>query len=197
MRVAGADRYQTAARLSAATFPTGVPIAFVATGTAYPDALASGAAAGMLGGPMLLTRPSELPASTATELSRLRPAAIVVLGGTGAVSTAVEVALRAYGPVTRIAGADRYETAAAVAGRYFPAAQRAWLATGAAYPDALAATPVAGSTDAPLLLTRPTSLPATTAAQLRRLAPRQVFVAGGSGAVGSAVITAVRATLDP
>ncbi len=197
VRVAGADRYQTAALLSAATFPGGVPIAFVATGTAYPDALAGGAAVGMLGGPMLLTRPSELPASTAAELGRLRPGAIVVLGGTGAVSAGVEAALRAYGPVTRIAGADRYETAAAVAGRFFPTAQRAWLATGVAYPDALAATPVAGSTRAPLLLTRPTTLPAATAGQLRRLAPRQVFVAGGSGAVGNAVISSVHATLDP
>lgn len=198
VRVAGADRYATAAALSASTFAGGVPIAFVATGADYPDALAGGAAAGSQGGPMLLTRPGSLPAETRTELARLRPGQIVILGGGGAVSAAVEAELRGLAPtVTRIAGADRYETAAGVAGRFFAAATTSWLATGASYPDALAAAPLAGMTDAPLLLTRTTTLPAPTAGQLRRLAPRQVYVAGGTGAVANAVISAVRATLDP
>ena len=197
VRRAGADRYATAAAVSATTFAPGVPIAFVATGASYPDALSGGAAAGMLGGPMLLTRPTGLPAETAAELGRLRPAQIVVLGGSGAISAAVEQELRAYGPVTRIAGADRYETAAAVAGRYYGSASRAWLATGGSYPDALSAAPVAASGSAPLLLTRPTSLPAVTTAQLQRLRPQQVLVAGGSGAVADSVVSAVRAALTP
>lgn len=197
VRRAGADRYATAATVSAATFPSGVPVAFVATGTSYPDALSGGAVAGMLGGPMLLTRPGGLPPETSTELARLRPAQIVVLGGSGAVSATVEQQLRAYGPVSRIAGADRYETAAAVAGRYYTSASRAWLATGASYPDALAAAPVAATGDAPLLLTRSTSLPAVTAGQLQRLRPQQVLVAGGSGAVAETVVSSVRAALTP
>lgn len=198
VRIAGADRYATAARLSAYSFGGGAPIAFVATGADYPDALAGGAAAGSQGGPMLLTRPTSLPAETRAELARLRPAQIIILGGTGAVSASVEAELRGLAAtVTRIAGADRYETAAAVAGRFFTTVTSSWLATGAAYPDALAAAPVAGLNDVPLLLTRTTSLPAPTAGQLRRLVPRRVFVAGGSGAVGDPVIAAVRATLDP
>ena len=196
-RIAGADRYATSAGTSAATFTTpGVPVAFVATGTDYPDALAGGAAAGMLGGPMLLTRPDSLPAATAAELDRLHPVEIVVLGGTGAINAAVERQLRAFGPVTRIAGGDRFETAAAVAARYFSGSAKAWLATGLTYPDALAAAPLAAITSAPLLLTRPDSLPAPTTAQLRRLHPSRVYVAGGTGAVGAAVVNAIRAALD-
>jgi hypothetical protein len=46
-RIAGADRYATAAAVSAASFAAPVPIAFVATGMNFPDALV-GAAAGHL-----------------------------------------------------------------------------------------------------------------------------------------------------
>ncbi|HET7685059.1 MAG TPA: cell wall-binding repeat-containing protein [Candidatus Limnocylindria bacterium] len=197
-RVAGPDRYATAAAISAATYSAGVPIAFVATGVNFPDALPGGAAAGMLGGPLLLTRPASLPSETAAELTRVRPSQIIVLGGTGAISASVEAELRAFAPsVGRVAGDDRYHTAAAVAMAFYPASGEAWLATGIDYPDALAAAPAAAAGTDPLLLTRPTSLPASTADQLRRLGTRHVVVVGGSGAVSDGVISAVRATLDP
>ena len=63
-RIAGADRYSTAATLSRAHFPAGVPVAFVATGRNFPDALAVGPVAGMQGGPVLLTDPNSLPQAT-------------------------------------------------------------------------------------------------------------------------------------
>jgi len=53
----------------------------------------------------------------------LDPARIVIVGGTGVVSAAVESALAAFVPdpglVRRIAGADRYATAAAIAADAF------------------------------------------------------------------------------
>ena len=82
IRVAGVDRYETAAKLSAGVFAPGVPVAYVATGTDFADALSGGAAAGAEGGPLLLVRPGDIPATTAAELDRLNPAKIVVLGGT-------------------------------------------------------------------------------------------------------------------
>jgi hypothetical protein len=75
--------------VSSWTFAAGVPIAFIATGANFPDALAGAAAAGVLGGPVLLTTRDSLPAVTAAELARLRPARIVVLGSSGVVSDAV------------------------------------------------------------------------------------------------------------
>jgi len=88
-RVAGESRFATAAQVSAAAFRPGVPVAYLATGADFPDALGGGAAAGALGGPVLLTGPDALPAATAAELARLRPARIVVVGGAAAVSDAV------------------------------------------------------------------------------------------------------------
>lgn len=195
-RLAGADRYATAAAISGAYFNPGVGVAYVATGSNFPDALAGGAAAARQGGPVLLSRRDAIPSATAAELARLRPTRIVVLGGSSVLSDGLLAALRAYSPdVSRIAGADRYATAAAISAAGFAADGPAsvYLATGSNFPDGLAAAPVAGRNNAPLLLTAPGYLPAVTAAELRRLNPSQVIVLGSSGAVSDAVLAQIRA----
>ena len=95
-RVSGADRYATAAAVSAQAFSPGVSVAYLATGENFPDALAGAPAAAKGGGPVLLTRGTSLPSATATELDRLNPGKIVVLGGTNAVSQAVQDGLQQY-----------------------------------------------------------------------------------------------------
>lgn len=87
-RIAGQDRYDTAARVSAATFPDPVEVVHLATGLNYPDALAGTPAAARAGGPLLITRPDCLPDVVADEIDRLDPDRIVVLGGPGVVSSA-------------------------------------------------------------------------------------------------------------
>src|SRR5580704_6007818 len=72
IRLAGADRFATAAAVSQATYPDGAPIAYVATGLDFPDALAAAAAAGGHG-PVLLTLPDSVPPATSSELARLHP----------------------------------------------------------------------------------------------------------------------------
>ncbi|HET6379666.1 MAG TPA: PQQ-dependent sugar dehydrogenase [candidate division Zixibacteria bacterium] len=196
----GADRYQTAAHVSRDTFPIGVPVAFIATGATFADALAGVAAAAHLGGPLLLTRRDELPSATIAELQRLRPGRIYVLGGTAAISNAVLNALDAHttGPVSRLAGADRYGTAAEVS-RLWPRANRILVATGAAFPDGIAGGTAAGRLDVPLLLVRPGVVPMETGEAMIRLHPTAVTVIGGASAVGSGAVSHLRAILaiDP
>jgi Cell wall binding domain 2 (CWB2) len=97
-RLAGADRFTTAAAVSAATYAAGVPVAYVATGLNYPDALTASAAAGKAGGPVLLVTGTSIPSSIAAELTRLHPARIVVVGGPASVSDGVVADLGAYVP---------------------------------------------------------------------------------------------------
>ena len=126
-RVAGEDRYATAAAVAARTHPVNAPVVHVACGTAFPDALSGGVAAALAGGPLLLTAHDRLPTATAEALDRLEPGRIVVLGGAAAVADPVVAALRSYaGEVVRIAGADRYATAASVARSTFPTAPGPW-----------------------------------------------------------------------
>ena len=103
-RLAGADRYATAAAVSRSSQPVGVPVAYIATGAGFPDALGAGPAAARQGGPLLLTASGSLPKATTDELRRLKPGRIVVVGGTAVVAPAVVSALAAYtsGSVTRL-----------------------------------------------------------------------------------------------
>jgi len=196
IRLSGADRYATAAAVSRTSFGSGVPVAYIATGTSYPDALAGGPAAAKTGGPMLLTMRNELPSATATELGRLRPARIVILGGTSAVSTAVANRLVQYattGSVSRLAGSDRYATAARVSlATFSPGVPVVYVATGTSFPDALAGGVAAGRQKGPVLLVSPTGVPGATKAELDRLNPDRIVVLGGTSAVGDAVASALR-----
>lgn len=191
-RLAGPSRFSTAAAVSAETFEAPAPVVYIATGADFPDALAAGAAAVADSGPVLLTAQDRLPDAVASELDRLDPERIVVLGGTRAVSTGVEETLRTYAPVERLAGANRFDTAVAVAQRTFrPGIQRVVVATGGGFPDALAGAALYGS--GPVLLTHHDHLPGVTADELARLDPTEVLVLGGSAAVDDGVIDEIAA----
>ncbi len=92
-RLSGANRYATAVAISQAYYPEGAGVVYVATGTAFADALAGAPVAALSGGPILLVQPLAVPAETGREIERLAPDRIVILGGTGVVSPTVEVEL--------------------------------------------------------------------------------------------------------
>ncbi|HEX2141552.1 MAG TPA: cell wall-binding repeat-containing protein, partial [Candidatus Limnocylindria bacterium] len=194
VRVAGSDRFGTAAALSKASFPAGVAVAYVGTGSNFPDALAAGPAAVVANAPVLLVYRDSVPSVTATELGRLKPGRIVVLGATGAVSDGVARALAKYatsGRVDRIAGGDRYATAAKISQAHFSHASVAYVATGANFPDALSGGAAAGKDGGPILLVQRTEVPAATAAELKRLDPDKIVVLGSSSAVSDGVAAAL------
>jgi putative cell wall-binding protein/uncharacterized protein YkwD len=200
VRIAGADRYATAAALSAASFVPGVPIAYVATGSNFPDALAAGPAAAQTGGPVLLVKQNEVPSATANELARLQPARIVVLGGLGAISDLVANGLAPYATsqhVVRISGADRFVTAAMISQAHFAAGTPiVYVATGANFPDALAGGAAAGLQGGPILLVTANTVPAATAAELQRLHPATIVVLGSGAIISDAVAQTMRDITD-
>ncbi|MBG6058532.1 putative cell wall-binding protein [Cryobacterium sp. MP_M3] len=194
-RVAGVDRFATSAAVSAASFAPGASVVYVASGMNFPDALSAAPVAGAAGAPVLLVSPTEVPASIAAELVRLRPGRIVVLGSESAIGAGVVVALRGYtaGTVSRVAGVDRFATSAAVSAASFaPGASVVYVASGMNFPDALSAAPVAGAAGAPVLLVSPTEVPASIAAELVRLRPGRIVVLGSESAIGAGVVVALR-----
>lgn len=190
VRWAGADRFASSATFSAKSFPAGVNVAYIANGLNFPDALSGAPIAGMNGGPVLLVTATAIPTPIATELKRLQPKKIVVLGGTGAVSSTVQTKLDAYttGPVERWAGANRFASSAMFSAKSFPVGVSvAYVANGLNFPDALSGAPIAGKTPGPVLLTSATSLPGPIATELKRLQPKSIVVLGGTGMVSTAV----------
>ena len=152
-RLSGPDRVATAVTVSQDQFAAAgsAPAAVLSTSATYADALAGAALAAKVGGPLLLTSPTALEAPVATEIRRVVKAGgtIYVLGDAGALTGAVETQLRPAYTVTRLAGADRYATARAVADtmRALGAKGPVYLATGENFPDGLAVSALAAHTD--------------------------------------------------
>jgi putative cell wall-binding protein/peptidoglycan/xylan/chitin deacetylase (PgdA/CDA1 family) len=194
-RLAGADRYATSAAISKATFSPGVSIAYVASGAVFPDALSGAAAAAKTGSPVLLAASNGITPDVKAELTRLKPKKIVVLGGTGVLSDNVLNALKAYSPtVTRISGADRYATSAAISKATFsPGVSVAYVANGTTFPDALSGAAAAGKTGSPVLLAAANGITSEVKAELVRLKPKTIVVLGGTGVVTNNVLNALKA----
>jgi len=136
--------------------------------------------------PVLLVKKDAIPTATALELTRLRPERIVILGGSAAIGPEVAAAAGNYttGAVTRIGGANRFETAAMLSADHFPRdVSLVYLATGANYADALAAAPLG----TPILLVQQDCVPLSTFTELARLSANDIVVLGGATAVSDRV----------
>lgn len=196
VRYSGADRYQVALNVSK-NYAAGVPVVYIAKGTDYPDALSAAPAAALEGGPVLLVQPGQIPAPVVTELLRLQPKKIVVVGGVGSVQPSVFDQLATYTPtIVRLSGADRYAASRAVVQYAFGSgASRIYLATGTNYPDALSASAAAGARGAAVLLVNGpgSAIDTQTADLIRSIGPHDAVIAGGPGSVSNAVESSVAA----
>lgn len=85
-RLAGSNRYDTAATVVHEVFPGMRATAWMTTGTTYPDGLTGGVAAASRGEPLVTVRPDCVPPSTLPELERMDLDRVTVLGGPRAVS---------------------------------------------------------------------------------------------------------------
>jgi len=193
-RIAGSNRYATSAALSKSRFAPGVPVAYLVSGTSFPDGLAAAPQAALGGGPILLVERNRIDPAVIAELKRLRPEDVRIIGG-GTVSPETHAqidALTVSHSSIRFYGRDRYETSAIMSAWFEPGVSVAYVTSGENFPDALAAGPVAGLTSGPVLLTRRDTLPQSVADELRRLRPERIVVLGSPGAVSTAVEAKLR-----
>ncbi|WP_168583402.1 cell wall-binding repeat-containing protein [Gephyromycinifex aptenodytis] len=191
-RLAGADRFATAAAISRRAFPGGASQVYLAGAYGSPDALVGGA---LRQGPVLpVLSTGAVPGAIRAEIDRLAPASVLALGGPAAVSQKVLVGAADGRPTERLAGADRFATAARIARHAFPGgAKTAYLARSDVFADAVAGGVLS---DGPILLVPP---PATVRADLLAEAGREadalgvdeVIALGGAAAVTDATLNAV------
>lgn len=113
-RVSGNSRYETAIKLSNTYFAdtSKVTFAIVASGETYPDALIGGSLAAQESAPVLLTYKSSVPAGLVSELKRLQPDHIFLLGGPNTITDTVLTSLKKQTGIAidRIYGNDRIQT---------------------------------------------------------------------------------------
>lgn len=198
-RIQGDDRYGTAVAVTKKYFGDDIPVLYIASGANWPDALSAGPAASKQDGALLLTDPNTLFPVVATEIQRLSPQRIVVVGSSLSVSDAVYQQIAALGsPTERIEGTDRYDTSRKIVADAFPAGSydTVFLPTGGAFPDALSVAPIAGRLDQPVLLIDGAlpSLDAPTREALDRLDARNGQLLGGTDRISTGVEADLRAS---
>lgn len=203
-RIAGPNRFATATAVSAAhhSEPSAVERVYVASGLNFPDALAATAVAARADAPILLVEPTSVPGTVGTELQRLAPERIYLLGGPATISGSVadHLGLPAHGSptVTRIWGDDRYLTSVAISTHAFngTGADVVVVASGEGFADALPAGTLAARLGAPVLLTRGTALPPAVRAEIERLDPDLIYLVGGPATISNGVLDQLK-TIAP
>lgn len=192
-RAAGADRFEAAVNISKQSYPTPPTdsTVYIANGLNFPDALGAAPAAAKGNGPLLLVTPDSVPGVVVTELQRLHPDHIRVVGGVNSVSAAVYSQLAGFTTdIARFQGADRYDASRQlVSSVWTGTVPRLFIATGANFPDALSAGAAAGTLGVPVLLVNGSAatLDDPTVALIQQLQPGEVDVVGGPNSVSAGI----------
>ncbi|PKK40657.1 hypothetical protein ABB02_00058 [Clostridiaceae bacterium JG1575] len=179
-RVAGTNRYETAARLSQKTFAK-AEMAILVNGESYSDAMVGGIFAAQKNAPVLLAKTNEIHSETLKELKRLGVKEIQLMGGKKVFAPSLEQSLVKMGyKVARFAGETRFQTAAMAAQATRPSAETVFLVNGYAYADAMTLAPIAHKEKAVLLLTGKKGLNKDVTASIRTMKAKKVVLVGGT-----------------
>lgn len=188
-RITGDNRYDTAVGVSQLSFGSARTV-LIASGQSFPDALAGSALASSLDAPILLTAKDSLSADTVTEIARLEPRQIIILGSEGSVSAKVGDQLSSLAKVRRIGGKDRYETAALISKEVLSinGKTEVGLTSGENFPDALAASSYLKVKGIPLLLTNPKSMSGPSQDFISSKPVEKISIFGGENTVASSLL---------
>lgn len=186
-RIAGQNRYESAAQISREQF-TNAKKVIVVNSQKYADALsATTLSDGRYS--ILYTEKDSLPTATRNEIQRLNPIEVYLLGGKQSISDGIENILKKYAnKVTRIAGKDRYETSAKVAA--MSNKKNIVIASGENFSDPLYASSYAYSNNAKILLSSGKTLSRETRDYLLRNKSKigNVTVVGGGKSISSSTV---------
>ena len=194
-RLAGNDRYETSTKISQKFFDKADTV-ILASGTKNADALVSASFASTNEAPILLTEKANVPASVKAEITRLGAKKVILSGGLSSMSGAVESQLRSMGlSVERVAGQNRFETAAMVAQRVKNKSNsnKVILINGEKDADALTVSSLATQAGVPVLMTRANSLDPNAKAKINEWKPEEVIVVGGNSSISEGVMRQINA----
>ena len=187
-RLAGYDRYETAAQITKNGWQQSDD-AILAFGENYPDALAAAPLAAKYDAPILLTKRDSLPDATKQTLRDLSVKNVIVVGGTGVITDAVDAELLGMGiHVRRVFGYDRYETAAAIA-KELGSPSEVFVVAGTDFPDALSVASIAGIKQIPILLVPQNDLPDAVKNYVNSQSISKSYIIGNSGVISDQIFS--------
>ncbi len=177
------------------------PAAVIARADDFADGLTGASLAGGLGAPLLLNPVEALSPDVMAELRRLGVTDVTLLGGTAALSDGVEPGLADAGmTVARVAGTNRFGTAAAIATALAEAAgappAEVFLANGGGFADSVAVAALSAFSLQPILLVEQDRVPAETTAALAALGDPATAAVGGTDVISDQIAPDVRLAGD-
>lgn len=192
-RVFGSNRYETSykvAEMMADMDAEPFPAVIVASGTNFPDALAGSYLAAASGAPIILTDKAQGINEDWFRAYVAENATVYILGGSGVVSETIETQLEGY-TVERLAGSNRYDTNLIILKKAIAlgdSTQDILVCTGTNFADSLSAS----ATGKAILLVNEI-LNEDQKAFLAESGCENIYILGGTGAVGSKIETELAA----
>ncbi|MDP4121712.1 MAG: N-acetylmuramoyl-L-alanine amidase LytC [Bacillota bacterium] len=185
-RVGGSNRYGTAVQISKQMYST-ASTAVIVGGSSYADAISAAPLAYQKNAPLLYTNSDKLSYETKTRLKEMQTKNVIIVGGTPAVSSNTANQIKSLGiSIKRIAGSNRYDTAARVA-KAMGATSKAVILNGFLYADAPAVIPYAAKNGYPILFTNKTSINSATTSVIKDKGISSTVVVGGTGSISNTV----------
>lgn len=189
-RLGGVDRYATAVKVSQDEWVQSDYVILV-SGENFPDAISAAPLAKKYNSPILITEGNKLNSLVYQEIERLKTKNVIIVGGTGVISSTVEQELKDINvQVTRVSGQDRYETSTKVA-EFVGTSNGIVLASGANFPDALSIASIAAIKQMPILLTTDKALPESVKSFINNSSTNSYYVVGGSDVVGDNILNSL------
>jgi len=186
-RLSGKDRFEVAVNISKKGWTTSKTV-IIANQNAFADALSASPLAFQKNAPILLTHSEGLTQITKTEIQRLKPSNVIIVGGPKSVSENVVKGIKNLNisNVTRVGGKDRFEVSYNIA-KLLDNTNTAIIAYGYNFADALAISPYASKNGFPILLTDTKNLPPITKNALSEKGIQRTLVVGGEKSVSATV----------
>ncbi|MBQ3375336.1 MAG: BspA family leucine-rich repeat surface protein [Erysipelotrichaceae bacterium] len=186
-RAFGDNRYKTGMAVTDVFMETmgieKLDCVIIASGQSFADALAGSYLAAVKEAPIILINDAKVDMITAYIRDRMNPeGTIYILGGTAAVSSAVEKELKNIASVKRLEGSNRYLTNLAILEEAGMDTEYILVGTGLNFADSLSAS----ATGLPVLLVKD-ELNARQREFLSRNQGKQIIVLGGTNAVNSSI----------
>lgn len=160
----------------------------------FSDAMAAVPLSKKFNAPILMTGSEILDERTLAEMRSLGVSSVYIVGGTVAISQAIQDSLSSNGlTTTRIAGQQGYDTAAMISSFVgVNDTHTVYLANGHAIPDAIAASAFAAEQGNSILLTDRDQLPPSTIQALTDLNVSNVVLLGGTAVISTSVENELR-----
>ncbi|WP_101773372.1 cell wall-binding repeat-containing protein [Peptostreptococcus faecalis] len=192
-RIAGKDRYETSSKIANAVYGMNksADTAIIVNGINNVDALSISSLATKNGLPIFMSKKDSLHNSVRSYLKVNNMKKLVIVGGENSISSNLEQKVSDISIKSeRIAGKDRYETASKISKISNPDSKAFIVASGENSVDALAASSLTKTLNAPMLLIKKNELPSSVKDMVKNI--NTIYFVGGENTIYQDVFSQIK-----